>query len=272
MRADIVPGGTFPDYELPDHTNIPRRLSEIEGDRPLILTLAVAITAEGTPAASRAAAFDPDRGGLHEVATIATDEHDTLQEFRASVGARGRPLRPWLHRPTRPRHRGVHRPGARPDDSAHAGAQARARGRPRDNGYWFWGRPSVVDLWHDLRDVAGDPPDWDLSTPGLREAWDAGDHGLRRLELPCRGGLRLGAAVPVHPNRREATPVRDEDREPGRRQCQGRSRPHDVALQGAGAPVVDQRADLEPGVVGGPQCFDVRGDGRWHRQPGVGLK
>ena len=25
MRSDIAPGGTFPDYELPDHANIPRR-------------------------------------------------------------------------------------------------------------------------------------------------------------------------------------------------------------------------------------------------------
>ena len=40
MRPDIVPGGTFPDYELPDHTNTPRRLSELQGDDPLILTLA----------------------------------------------------------------------------------------------------------------------------------------------------------------------------------------------------------------------------------------
>jgi len=40
MRADIAAGGTFPDYELPDHTSAPRRLSELEGDDPLILTLA----------------------------------------------------------------------------------------------------------------------------------------------------------------------------------------------------------------------------------------
>jgi hypothetical protein len=47
---------------------------------------------------------------------------------------------------------------------------------PDYNGYWFWGRPSVVDLWHDLRDVAREiRHDWDLSAPGLREAWDAGD-------------------------------------------------------------------------------------------------
>jgi hypothetical protein len=40
MRSDIVPGGTFPDHELPDHTNVTRRLSELQGDDPLILTLA----------------------------------------------------------------------------------------------------------------------------------------------------------------------------------------------------------------------------------------
>jgi len=40
MRSDIVPGGVFPDYELPDHTRSMRRLSELQGDDPLILTLA----------------------------------------------------------------------------------------------------------------------------------------------------------------------------------------------------------------------------------------
>ena len=44
------------------------------------------------------------------------------------------------------------------------------------NGYWFWGRPSVDDLWRDLRAATSEiRPDWDLSAPGLREAWDAGD-------------------------------------------------------------------------------------------------
>ena len=40
MRSDIVPGGIFPDYELPDHTGKLRKLSELQGDDPLILTLA----------------------------------------------------------------------------------------------------------------------------------------------------------------------------------------------------------------------------------------
>jgi hypothetical protein len=31
-----------------------------------------------------------------------------------------------------------------------------------------------MDLWHDMRAVSAEiRPDWDLSKPGLREAWDA---------------------------------------------------------------------------------------------------
>ncbi len=40
MRSDIVPGATFPDYELPDQDRVQRKLSEIQGEDPMILTLA----------------------------------------------------------------------------------------------------------------------------------------------------------------------------------------------------------------------------------------
>ena len=58
------------------------------------------------------------------------------------------------------------------------------------NGYWFWGRPSFADLWRDLREVGAEAwSDWDLSTPGLREAWDAGDvsafHGWNKRTPPA---------------------------------------------------------------------------------------
>jgi hypothetical protein len=67
------------------------------------------------------------------------------------------------------------------------------------NTYWFWGRPSSVDLWHDLRAVMRDTrPDWDLRTPGLREAWDAGDmspfHGWdKRAATTDRAETQNGA-------------------------------------------------------------------------------
>src|SRR2546428_13500069 len=39
MRADIVAGATFPDYELTDHAGKRRTLSELQGPDPMILVL-----------------------------------------------------------------------------------------------------------------------------------------------------------------------------------------------------------------------------------------
>ena len=39
MRSDIVPGAVFPDYELTDHTGKRRKLSELQGQDPMILVL-----------------------------------------------------------------------------------------------------------------------------------------------------------------------------------------------------------------------------------------
>jgi hypothetical protein len=50
------------------------------------------------------------------------------------------------------------------------------------------GRPSVEDLWRELRAATSEiRPDWDLSTPGLGEPWDAGDHSpLSRMGQAVR--------------------------------------------------------------------------------------
>ena len=67
MRSDIVPGAIFPDYELPDHADKPRKLSELQGDDPLILTLfARTLLPKRAPAASGTCRFLPqDRGCVH---------------------------------------------------------------------------------------------------------------------------------------------------------------------------------------------------------------
>jgi len=39
MRLEITQGATLVDYELPDHTDKPRKLSVLQGDDPMILTL-----------------------------------------------------------------------------------------------------------------------------------------------------------------------------------------------------------------------------------------
>src|SRR5215470_6632713 len=39
MRSDIVPGAIFPDYELSDHSAKRRKLSELQGQDPMVLVL-----------------------------------------------------------------------------------------------------------------------------------------------------------------------------------------------------------------------------------------
>jgi peroxiredoxin len=44
------------------------------------------------------------------------------------------------------------------------------------NGYWHWDRPSPERLRQDLCAVTQRiRPDWDITAPGMREAWEAGD-------------------------------------------------------------------------------------------------
>src|ERR1700745_3031748 len=106
MRPDIRPGGIFPDYALPDHTGTVRTLSELQGRDPLILTLARGnyCPKEHQQHLELAANYPKIAVAYTQIATIATDDHHTLQEFRASVGAQwtflsdpGRTAQPDLH-------------------------------------------------------------------------------------------------------------------------------------------------------------------------------
>jgi peroxiredoxin len=190
MRADIVPGGTFPDYELPDHTKTQRKLSELQGSDPLVVLLSRGhyCPKEHQHHLELAAFQSQVAVAYTQMVTISTDEHHESQELRASTGAQwtflsdpGRIVQKDLdiqeytdpdHDPMIP-HTLVLKPGL----VIHS----------IYNGYWFWGRPSAEDLRRDLREVTREiRPDWDLSAPGLREAWDAGDrspfHGWDRRE------------------------------------------------------------------------------------------
>jgi peroxiredoxin len=68
------------------------------------------------------------------------------------------------------------------------------------NGYWFWGRPSFEDLRRDLREVTREiRPDWDLAAPGLRAAWEAGDHSLHHRYQQA-DPMRTVTPMPVRDN------------------------------------------------------------------------
>ena len=179
MRADIVPGGTFPDYALTDHTKTRRHLSELQGDDPMVLLLSRGhFCPKDNQQHLRLAAIQSEIAVAYtRIVTISTDNIVTTREFRNSVGANwtflsdaGRKVQKDLdiqeytdpfHDPMIP-YTLVLKPGL-VIYSVY-------------NGYWYWGRPSIEDLRRDLREVTRQTrPDWDLSKPGLREEWDAGD-------------------------------------------------------------------------------------------------
>jgi len=186
MRADIVPGATFPDYELTDHLKRPRRLSELQREHPyvhasnpMVLVLARGhFCAKDQQQHHDLVAFYPKIAVAYtQIVTIMPDELARVQDFREGVGA------PWtfLADPDRVVQRDLDI--AEYTDGGHNAQIPYTLVLGPDlvvdkmyNGYWFWGRPSTDDLWRDLRDLTRRiRPDWDLSAPGLREAWEAGE-------------------------------------------------------------------------------------------------
>jgi peroxiredoxin len=184
------PGDQLPDYELPDHESVPRKLSEIQGDDPMILTLARGhyCPKEHQQHLELAAHYPKIAVAYTKIATIATDEHHTLQEFRNSVGAQW----PFLEDTERVVQQDLDIQEYTDPDNDPMIPHTLVLGPGLRiyklyNGYWFWGRPSFYDLWNDLRELSREMrPDWDLAAPGLREAWDADDlqafHGWNKWD------------------------------------------------------------------------------------------
>jgi len=179
MRKDIVPGATFPDYELTDHTGKRRKLSALQGPDPLVVVL------------SRGGFCPKDRRqheglvqlhremmvGYCRVVTIATDALMELNEFRSGVGAQWT----FLSDPARKIQKDLDiaeytDPGHNPMIPHTLVLEPALRVFSIYNGYWFFGRPTVEELRRDLRAVLQRcRPDWDITDPALRAAWAAGD-------------------------------------------------------------------------------------------------
>jgi len=196
VRADIAAGGIFPDYQLTDHTKTRRQLSELQGIDPMILVLSRGhfCPKDHQQHLELATNYPKIAVAYTQIVTISTDNIVTINEFRASVGAQwtflsdtGRKVQKDLaiqeytdphYDPMIP-YTFVLKPGL-VIYSVY-------------NGYWYWGRPSFEDLRRDLREVTRDiRPDWELSAPGLRAAWDAGDHTMhhpyQQPDRPHRAG------------------------------------------------------------------------------------
>ena len=83
MRADIVPGGIFPDYELTDHTKTRRRLGELQGIDPMILVLSRGgfCPKDHQQHLELAANYPKIRVAYAQIVTISTDNSLKTNEF-----------------------------------------------------------------------------------------------------------------------------------------------------------------------------------------------
>ena len=179
MRKDIVVGAKFPDYELSDQTGTRRRLSDLQGPDPMILILS---RGHFCPTDRRQLRhlvdFYPElKVGYARIVMISTDNLLETNEFRDALGAQW----PFLSDPGRVVQKDLdiqeftdptHDPMVPYTLVLEPGLTIYRI----YNGYWYWGRPSIADLYQDLREVTKKiRPDWDLSDPELRREWQAGD-------------------------------------------------------------------------------------------------
>src|SRR3954453_21438703 len=179
MRSDIVPGAVFPDYALPDHTGTVRSLSELQGDDPMILTLARGhYCPKEHQQHLELAALQPKLSVAYtQIVTIATDEHHTLQEFRTSVGA----FWPFLSDPDRTVQQDLDiaeytDPDNNPMIPYTVVLEPGLLVFKIYSGYWFFGRPTVEELRLDMRAVLQRcRPDWRIDRDAQRTAWAMGD-------------------------------------------------------------------------------------------------
>lgn len=169
MRANLAPGGSFPDLTLPDQNRVVRSLSELAGGDPLVVHFY-----RGWFCPKERAWF-PELLGLAERAEVAytglvsvsVEPPQVQAAVRAGMGARW----PFLSDEDRTAQTELdllehtdaeHHPYVPtvfvlfPDLTVYSVY----------NGYWFWGRPSVAELWRDLREVTRTVrPDWEVPPP-----------------------------------------------------------------------------------------------------------
>ena len=179
MRSDITVGATFPDYELPDQAAKPRKLSALQGNDPMILVLSRGhFCPKDRRQLRNLVDFYPEiKVGYTRIVTISTDNLLETNEFRDGLGAQW----PFLSDPGRIVQRDLDiqeytDPDHNPMVPHTLVLEPGLKVYRIYNGYWYWGRPSVADLYHDLREVTQRiRSDWDLADPELRREWQQGD-------------------------------------------------------------------------------------------------
>ena len=200
MRSDIVPGAVFPDYRaLRPHRETPEALR----------TARTASHGSG-PQPRRFLPQGPAPGGRARSNSIARSRLPIAGWSRSAPTISPRPMN--IAPASAPIGHSFPTPAAsckkisispntpiraQPDDSACDCAGAGLVIYKIYNGYWFLGRPTVEELRQDLRAVTKKcRPDWDITTPELKAAWQQGRKELfypyGKTYAQTLGGTGLG--------------------------------------------------------------------------------
>jgi peroxiredoxin len=181
MSKGLDVGATFPDFEPPDENGDLKRLSELQGDDVMVLMLG---RGEHCP---RERQHQREMLRFYEwcwvaftqlVTVLPNNLHD-VYKLKISTGARWtfladadlevqqaldiREYTDTHHDATVP-HTVVLAPGLKIDKVY--------------VGYWFWGRPSIYQLWDDLGDLLRRiKEDFDPTVPEVRAAWEESETG-----------------------------------------------------------------------------------------------
>jgi peroxiredoxin len=173
----LQPGMMLPDFELADDEGVMHRLSELQGEDPMVLLLG---RGEHCP---RERQHQREMIKLHEwcavgftklVTVLPNNEHDT-NKLKISTGAYWTYLCDenlevqstlGIDEYTDPHH-----------DATVPHTLVLAPGLVIDKvyvGYWFFGRPSAHQLWEDLQDLFRRiKDDFDPTLAEVREKWEA---------------------------------------------------------------------------------------------------
>jgi peroxiredoxin len=178
MSRNLHLGTAIPDFRLPDENGVEHSLSELQGDNAFVLHLS---RGEHCP---RERQFHVELLRFYEWASVAFTElvsvlpnslHDVYR-LKISTGAR------WTFLSDADLQMQQHFDINEYTDTHHDYAAVPhtlilSPGLVVERvyvGYWFWGRPTIHQLWQDLGDVfRRTMPDFDPTTAEARAAWEA---------------------------------------------------------------------------------------------------
>jgi peroxiredoxin len=202
VSNNLIPGAALPDFVLPDsQTGLPRRLSELQGDNPMILLLG---RGEHCPRERQhhremLKFYEWCAVGFTGLVTILPNDLHETEKLRISTGA----YWPFLADTQLEVQRTLDI--AEYTDPHHTATVPHtlvlAPGLVIENvyvGYWFWGRPSIYQLWEDLQDLFRRiKSDFDPTTAEARAAWQASQ--APSTNGKPAGGRRLRRAPALQP-------------------------------------------------------------------------